>query len=150
MTGFTKLFGTIIASSVWDLPHSMRVVWITILALKDRDHIVRATPKALAMFSRVTEEECKAAVAEFESPDPQSRTSEHEGRRIKPIEGGWLVLNGEYYRKLLSAAERKEYNRLKQAEHRKRKKTIEHDAICAGATQAINEGFQPYMKNEKA
>jgi len=92
------------------------------------------------------EEECHAAIAEFESPDPQSRTSEHEGRRIKPIEGGWLVLNGEYYRKLLSAAERKEYNRVKQAEYRKRKKTIEHDGACAGATQAINEGFAHYNK----
>jgi len=146
MIGFTKLFGTIIASSIWDLPHATRVVWITMLALKDRDHMVRATEKALALMSRVTDDEARIALEAFSSPDPASRTSEFEGRRIKAVEGGWLILNGEKYRKLLSAAERKEYNRVKQAEYRKRKKTIEHDGACAGATQAINEGFARYNK----
>lgn len=141
MTGYTKLFASIITSSIWDLTLPTRIVWVTMLAMREQDHIVRATMKSLALFARVSEAEANSAIQELSDPDPHSRTQEFEGRRIKAVEGGWLLLNGEKYRKLLSAAERKEYNRVKQTEYRKRRKTIEHDGACAGATQAINEGF---------
>lgn len=116
------------------------------LAMKDRDHMVRSTPKALSLFARVTELELQSALDAFSAPDPSSRTSEHDGKRIEPVEGGWLILNGEKYRKLLSAEERREYLRIKQAEFRKRKKDLSHQAKCEGATDAINEGFKQYNK----
>jgi len=34
----------------------------------------------------------------LKSPDPYSRTKQDEGRRIKEVEGGWLVLNHKKYR----------------------------------------------------
>jgi len=142
MTGYTKLFGLIIASSIWDEDDKTRLVWITMLALKDRHHVVNATVKALALFARVTEGECERALDKFLSPDPSSRTPGHEGRRIETVPGGWKILNGEIYAKMLTKEERREYNAEKQAEYRKRRKVIKHEAGCAGAQEAIKDGLQ--------
>ena len=141
MTGYTKLFGIIIASSIWDEDDKTRLVWITMLALKDRHHVVNATIKALSLFARVSEPECERALNKFMSPDPSSRTPGHEGRRIETVPGGWRILNGEMYAHMLTKEERREYNAEKQAEHRKRLKLIKHNGAVAGARQAIEEGF---------
>lgn len=141
MTGYTKLFGMIVASSIWDEDDKTRLVWITMLALKDRHHVVNATEKALALFARVTDEECHRALEKFLGPDPLSRTPEHGGRRIEAVPGGWRILNGEVYAKMLTKEERREYNTAKQSEYRKRKKEVVHDGTCAGAVAAIADGM---------
>jgi len=66
-------------------------------------------------------QQCHAALTCLEAPDEYSRTREHDGRRIEEIDGGWRLLNHGKYRALLSAEERKEYNRRKQAEYRQSK-----------------------------
>jgi hypothetical protein len=141
MTGYTKLFGLIIASSIWDEDDKTRLVWITMLALKDRGHIVNATEKALSLFARVSEEECHRSIEKFLSPDPLSRTPDHEGRRIEVVPGGWRILNGEVYAKMLTKEERRQYNAAKQSEHRRRSKEIVHAGACDGAGRAIEEGM---------
>lgn len=137
--GYTKLFTEIVASSIWDEDDKTRLVWITMLALKDRNHFVRGTVNYLALASRVTVTECEAALAKLLNPDPKSRSTEHEGRRVREEPGGWTVLNGEKYRNLLSVTERNEYNRVKQAEYRLRKKQLTKKAKQAGGTQAVVE-----------
>jgi hypothetical protein len=139
--GYTKLFSEIVASSIWEEDDKTRLVWITMLALKDRSHHVRGTPSYLARVARVTDDECQVALAKLSGPDPHSRSTEHEGRRISDVPGGWVVLNGDRYQKMLSYEERREYNRQKQAEYRRRKKVIIRDGACAGAQQAIKDGF---------
>jgi hypothetical protein len=39
------------------------------------------------------------------APDPDSRTKDHDGRRIEAIEGGWLILNYLKYREVAQAQE---------------------------------------------
>lgn len=110
--GWTPLFSSIIDSSVWRQSKETRLVWITILAKKNKSGYVRAALWALARDAGVTEDECREAIRVLESPDPDSHCKEHEGRRIKPVDGGWVVLNHFLYRDLIS----KENQRRKQAE----------------------------------
>jgi hypothetical protein len=102
----------------------VRVVWVTLLALKNRHHIVEASVPGIAALARVTLEEASDAVRVLESPDAHSRSKDHEGRRIQSVDGGWLVLNGEKYQRKLSAEERRVYLREKQAESRARRKSV--------------------------
>lgn len=95
---FTKLFSGIIASTVWQEPDSTRLTWITMLAMADKDGMVAASVPGLAHMARVTLPQCEAALATFLAPDPYSRTPDHDGRRIEPCDGGWVLLNHWLYR----------------------------------------------------
>jgi hypothetical protein len=118
---FTKLFNSILDSTIWQEPLETKVVWITMLAMVDRNGELHASIPGLARRAGVTIQQCHKALSCLESPDQYSRTKEHEGRRIEEIDGGWRLLNHGKYRALLSAEERREYNRRKQAEYREAK-----------------------------
>ncbi len=122
MTGYTKLFGSIVASTIWREPHTVRIVWITMLAMAGKSGIVEASVPGLADLARVTLDECKEALAALEAPDEYSRTPDNEGRRIEKCDGGWFILNHGKYRAKMSVDERREYLRIKQQESRDKKK----------------------------
>jgi len=115
---FTKLFNSILDSTIWQEPKETKIVWITMLAMVDRCGEVHASIPGLARRAGVTIPECELALACLLSPDTYSRTKDHDGVRIAEIDGGWALLNHGKYRTLLSAEERREYNRRKQAEYR--------------------------------
>jgi hypothetical protein len=140
--GYTKLFSSILASSVWQEPLPTKIVWITMLALKNERHEVEASLPGLAKMAGVTMKECELAIDKFESPDKYSRNSENDGRKIVRCQTGWKILNGEYYSRLMSADERREYQREYQKEYRKRRKQLNNEAGCNGARQAIADGFK--------
>lgn len=139
--GYTKLFESILDSTIWGESNETRLVWITMLAMRNYRHIVEASVPGLARRARVSLEDTEKALKKFRSPDPYSRSKEHGGRRIEDVPGGWLILNGEFYRNKLNEDERREYQRVKQAEYRKRRKILKHQAGCEGAVSAINAGF---------
>jgi hypothetical protein len=118
MMTFTPLWNTLITSSVWQTDKETRLVWITMLAMKDSNGKVEGSIPGLANLAGVAVEECRASLALLASPDRDSRTQEHEGRRIKAVDGGWMVLNHEKYRNLM--ADRREYWRNKQKERRQK------------------------------
>lgn len=122
--GYTKLFSSILASTIWREPNHVRLVWITLLALADKDGVCEASVPGLADLARVPINECEDALQRLSSADPYSRTSEHEGRRIEPIDGGWLLLNHSKYREKMNAEERREYLRIKKAESRARQQSV--------------------------
>lgn len=115
---FTKLFSSILDSTIWQEGKETRLVWVTMLAMCDRSGEVHASIPGLAVRAGVSIAECENALACLMSPDPYSRTKDHEGRRIKEIDQGWELLNHAKYRALLSTEERREYLRRKQQEHR--------------------------------
>jgi hypothetical protein len=119
---YTKLFESILDSTVWQEPLPTKVTWLTMMAMADRDGVVSASVPGLAHRAGVTIEECEVALAKFQEPDPYSRTKDHEGRRVEAVDGGWLLLNHAKYRAMMSAEDRREYQRLKQADYRARKK----------------------------
>ena len=141
MAGYTKLFSSILDSTVWQESKETRIVWITMLVMKDRRQVVEASVPGLAKRAGVTIDEAEMALERLRTPDPYSRTQEHEGRRIENVDGGWLILNGERYRDKMSADEVRAYKAAKQKEYRKRKKDNIVNGDCAGGALAINHGL---------
>lgn len=97
---FVKLYGTILDSSIWGEPHATVRLWITLLAMADQNGAVNASVGGLTRRANLTREECETALSVLLAPDPDSKSPEHEGRRIEAIDGGWLVLNHRAYRDL--------------------------------------------------
>ena len=132
MTGYTKLFGSIVHSTIWREPNHVRLVWITMLALADQHGEVSASVPGLADAARVSVTECEASLAKFMSPDPYSRTKANDGRRIEPCEGGWLLLNHALYREKMSRDEVRAKNRKRQRRKRERDKANVTDDVTEG------------------
>lgn len=124
VVGFTKLFSTIIHSTVWREEMHIKVVWVTMLAMADRNGRVHSSMPGLADASRVTLEQCKEALSHLLAPDPHSRTKEHEGRRIEEIDGGWLLLNYLKYREFRDIEERRLQVRQAVQRYRQKKATV--------------------------
>jgi len=122
MTGYTKLFGSIVLSTIWREPNHIRIVWITMLALADKRGIVEGSVPGLADLCRVSVGECREALEKLMAPDPDSRTKAEGGRRILEVEGGWQLVNHAKYRAKLNQDERKEYLRIKKQESRVNKR----------------------------
>ena len=120
---FTKLFAGITESTLWCEPDRTRLVWITMLAMADQYGRVWGSVPGLANRARVPLEDARTAIAAFLAPDPDSRTKDHEGRRIEDIDGGWRLLNHAKYRELRSDDDRREQNRLAQARRRAKEKS---------------------------
>lgn len=122
MAGFAKLYSSILTSTIWTEDHATVRVWIAMLATSDADGMVEGSIPGFASVARVTLQEMEKALAVLTSPDPYSRTKDHEGRRIEPFDGGWRILNHAKYREMAQAKEgsrapyMREYRR-KQREH---------------------------------
>jgi hypothetical protein len=108
---FVKLDSGIIASSLWQEPYHVRLVWITMLAQCDAQGYVSASLPGLAHLANVTMDECVEAVKVLSGPDPHSRTPDYEGRRMEAVDGGYIILNYSKYRIARDAEERREYMR---------------------------------------
>ena len=121
METWTKLYASILDSSVWFESKEAKILWVTMLAAKNENGFVRGTMKSLANKAVLTEEECAAAIKILESPDKESRTRENQGRRVKRVDGGWEVLNHFLYRDEFGKEALREYWRRKKEESLKRK-----------------------------
>ena len=145
--GYTKLFSSIVASTIWREDDKTRLVWITMLAMKNERHMVEASLPGLADMARVTITECEKAIKKLESKDGYSRNQDHGGRRIERTQGGWRILNGEYYRQQMSADDRREYQRNYHREYRRlvkdKTKTVAHMGAVAGSQQAVADSLAP-------
>ncbi len=117
---FTKLQRSIITSSIWLEPDATRLVWITLLALCDRDGVARCSLRGLAHAARVADDDCKLALETLERPDPDSRDM-GDGRRVERVAGGFLILNFNRVLEEGRTEERREYLRVKKAESRRKK-----------------------------
>lgn len=116
--GYTKLFSSIVASTIWREPDHVRLVWITMLAISDPWGHVRASLPGLADLARVSIADAKDAVERLEAPDEYSRTKDHEGRRIEETDGGWFILNFVKHRDAGAEGHRREYMRRYMRERR--------------------------------
>lgn len=106
--GYTKLFSEILDSTVWREPHPTRLMWITMLAMADKNGEIMASVPGLADRARVSMEDCQTALACFLAPDAWSRSKDYDGRRIEEIDGGWRLVNFEKFRFKMGKEERRE------------------------------------------
>jgi hypothetical protein len=140
MGGYTKLFSSILESTVWLESPPIKVVWIAMLAMADRDGIVEASVPGLAKRAGVERGYCEQALAIFLAPDPDSRTPDFEGRRIEPVPGGWRLLNYEVHRQRASKEEAKEKAAARQRRHRERNKALRG---VTAVTNVTNNAIAP-------
>lgn len=108
---YTKLFRSIAASTIVSEPLATRWLWVTMLSQADKAGKVYASVPGLARMANISLAECEEGLRCFLSPDPYSRTSEHEGRRVEVIDGGWRLLNHAKYDAMRNEAERREKKR---------------------------------------
>lgn len=98
----TELVPSITESSLWDQADHVVRVWITFLAKKDENGYVRSTYRAMKSTANLSNDpegtKFDEAINILESPDPNSQTKKYEGRRIKRVDGGWIVLNHDLYK----------------------------------------------------
>ena len=98
---YTKLFNSIITSTIWTEDDKTRIVWITMLALADKYGEIQGSVPGIARIAGVSVEDACWAINKFLAPDPYSRTKDDEGRRIEEIDGGWALIDPAKYQYLL-------------------------------------------------
>jgi hypothetical protein len=114
MESYTKLFSSIVTSTIWTEDAETCKVWVTMLAIANQHGEVMATIPGLAQIAGLSRESVERAIHKFLSPDPYSRTPDDEGRRIEVIDGGWALLNHSKYRAMASKEEQKTANAARQ------------------------------------
>lgn len=124
-TVYNKLFTKILDSSIWLASDTTRIVWITLIAAMDEDGFCPfATVENLAARARVELKAAKKAVAELESPEPETATADNDGRRIERVPGGWLVINASKYRQMVTRLVVREQTRERVKRHRARNASV--------------------------
>jgi hypothetical protein len=140
---FTKLFSTITRSTIWCEDSDTRVLWVTMLALADRKGRVLSSIPGLAKDAAIPLEVAERAIRKFEAPDPYSRSNQRDpesaGRRIRPIDGGWELINYDYYRNLRDEETEREKKRNWIRQRRLNESTVDHGR--PQATEAEAESF---------
>lgn len=123
MTGYTKLFNSILTSTIWcGQDAETKVVWITMLAAADRNGLVDVTLPGLAKLAEVPVDKVRTVLDKLSSLDPDSRTLDNGGAKIKPLDHGWLLLNYKKYRNARVYEERKAYMRKYMREYMQKRR----------------------------
>jgi hypothetical protein len=120
MPNYTKLFSSIITSTIWTEDDKTRILWVTMLAMADQNGEVHASIPGLSRIAGMSLQDAEMAIAKLEGPDPYSRTPDFEGRRIAKIDGGWELLNHAKYRRMASREDSKEATANRVRRHRER------------------------------
>ncbi len=122
---YNKLFSKIVDSSIWLEPTPTRIVWLMFIAVMNEDGFVQfASVANVAHRARITDEEADQAIKILESPDPNSADDENDGRRIEKVPGGWLILNAQKYRDLVTREMVREQTRRRVARKRAKDKGV--------------------------
>ena len=100
ISGWSPIWEEIVDSSLWQEPYHVRVLFTSMLALKDASFVVRGgDTHKLANRIHMKEQDVIDGLAVLCAPDTRRvGPQEFDGRRVEVVEGGWLILNGEKYR----------------------------------------------------
>lgn len=117
---YVKLFSQILHSSIAD-NRRLRHFFTDMLLCADVKGYVMMTPAALARAIGCGVDEVEWGLAALMTPDPQSKTPDHQGRRIEAVDGsgyGWRILNYEAYRAMKDGDQMREATRIRVQRHR--------------------------------
>ena len=124
------------------------LVFTNLIAHADAHGHVDKHYRAIAEETGIDVDRVKAALANLEAPDPESRSPEEEGRRIVPIDEhrawGWRIVNYPKYRSIRNEDDRREQNRLAQQRWRDKQKqadvsTVSQDKPLSAQAEAEAE-----------
>lgn len=122
---YNKLFTKILDSSIWMEDIYTRLVWITFIAAMDEyGFVAMASPANVAHRAVLPLDKTTEAITKLEGPDPHSSDPENEGRRLERVPGGWIVLNAEKYRKLVTREIIKDQTKKRVQKFREKKTTL--------------------------
>jgi len=149
-------------------------VWIIFLAYADADGIARIAAPFISSIGRMTIETVREAIKILEGPDENSRSTNDQGRRIRRVDGGWLIINYARYRarspQEYEAARKRQYRQanpsIAAAENYRRRHPpssdseseeeaegegdLEPSRTCPGRTQDVPDGQTPPTPSQQA
>lgn len=136
---FAKVFEQIFDSSLAE-NWKTRLVFEDMLVLADMNGVVDRTPEAISRRTNVPLDIVNEAITVLEAPDPRSRSSTDDGRRLIRLDEhrnwGWMITNYEYYRGLASEEQR----RAKTAERvRRHRAKSQHKRVCNAPVTLVND-----------
>lgn len=122
---YCKLFASLYQGTLRGKSHEI-LVFTNMLAHADAEGCVDKHFRAIADEVGLSVDEVKVAVENLESPDPESRSPEMDGRRLLRINDhrawGWKIVNYGKYREIKNDEDRRKANREAQARWRERQK----------------------------
>lgn len=120
---YNKLFTKILDSSIWLESMPTRIVWLTFIAAMDEHGFCQfASIANVAHRARVSLPEAEEAIGCLEGADANSSDPDNEGRRLERVPGGWMVLNSEKHRHMVTRAIIQEQTRERVKRHREKVK----------------------------
>ncbi len=155
--GYSKLHSSLVNSSLWCERDDVRILFITMLALANRDGHIYGSRAGIFRQANITfSDDAKDPFEQLMDADPDSsdilRNPENEGRRIREIPGGFEIINYPYYRGLRNDDDRREQNRIAQEKFRiKHKKDKPASArISHGNPRSSHAEADAISKEQKA
>ena len=113
------------------------------IVLCDSAGTIDITPQALSRQTGIPIEYILAGIKSLEANDPQSRTSDMNGKRIERLDDhrdwGWSIVNYDKYVKLVSHEDKKRKDAERMREKRKKDKEISHVANSRNESQGVAE-----------
>lgn len=115
------------------------------IVLCDADGIVDMTPQAIAARTSIPLDIIKEGLRVLSEPDNESRTPGSDGRRIELIDAhrswGWVLVNHQKYKTMVSHEEKREADRIRIAAKRKAEKDNKNNNVadCRGMSQGVAE-----------
>lgn len=83
---------TMLLGSLWGFSPQAKILWITMMLMRDEDDRVDAAVCGLAARAHLSTAETEEALAELLAPDPYSECPDFDGRRIEVCDRGWRML----------------------------------------------------------
>lgn len=133
MTGFVKLDTGILDSSLWAEDATTRIVFITLLAMAGPSGLCESTAPGIAHRANLPDEVVRTALDRLSEPDVDSRSSVDDGRRIRRVDGGYLIVNYGRYRK-------KDYTTAERSKRYRESKSVTRDVTARHGTSRRSHG----------
>jgi hypothetical protein len=144
MERYTPIFSRIVDSSLWIEQDYVVKIFLTMLAKKDSDEIVRGSAFNIASWAKKSEQEVLDALKILSSPDTKRLEPQpFEGRRIEKVEDGWLLLNGEKYQKEMQKINARRRKTEQQAQYRLEQSQMEDAARNGDPTPTVKKPVPP-------
>lgn len=151
MNTWAPIWSGIVDSSLWEESGDVVKVFMTLLATKDSDHVSRLDAYKIGRKCSLDELVVLDVLKLLASPDKRRKGhQEFEGRRIKAVEDGWLVLNGQKYRDMVAAERIKARNRKSQEAWRQRQKQLKNGKPIKGESETCARVDRGEITQEQA
>ena len=157
---YGKIFESMFTGSMVGAGAPVFAVWAYVIASAKPPGVVELNPKLIAVVLGESKESIEKAIEALCSPDPESRTKDHDGRRlIREGEYLYAVPTWEKYNQLRNEVERRASNRESQRRWREKRKADADvskrnadvsSSEKASASASTSTCTSPYSEEESA